>query len=274
MTAMRFLAALLVSLLIVACASPTPASAPASPASTATDDAGSTEVSADATADSEEQVLSPPSPPAPSEPRVVTLDGDVRVDVAAGTVSFPGTIALDEGWLEVGVCRAGTREHEAVVVTGSTPSIVHAGLLLAGLEPGKPGGYHANGSAFGPTGDRVVVELQPLDDAGAPAGDPIPFASTVLDVRSPEEVPDLGWVFAGSQVLPNPPSMGPGEYYAADFGGSLIGLSTFGDEVVGAIEVRSPDSGVDDAVWKIRPGVLPAAGTRVRVVVTRSPERP
>jgi hypothetical protein len=205
---------------------------------------------------------------------VITLDGDVRVEVAAGIVSFPGTVALDEGWLEVGVCRVGTREHEAVVVTGSRPSIVHAGLLLAGLEPGKPGGYHENGAAFGPIGDRVVVELQPLDATGEAVGDPIPFASTVLDVRAPEEIPDLGWVFAGSAVLPNPPSMGPGEYYAADFGGSLIGLSTFGDEVVGAIEVRSPDSGVDDAVWKIRPDILPPAGTRVRVVIRRWIEGP
>ena len=220
------------------------------------------------------EAAGPSAPEPPAAPRIVTLDGDVRVEVAAGIVSFPGTIALDEGWLEVGVCRVGTREHEAVVVTGSTPSIVHAGLLLAGFEPGKPGGYHENGSAFGPTGDRVTVELRPVDDAGLPVGEPIPLASTVLDVRDPEAIPQLGWVFSGSEVLPNPPSMGPGEYYAADFGGSLVGLSTFGDEVVGAIEVRSPDSGVDDAVWKIRPGVLPPAGTRVRVVIRRATERP
>jgi hypothetical protein len=220
------------------------------------------------------EAAGPSAPEPPAAPRIVTLDGDVRVEVAAGIVSFPGTIALDEGWLEVGVCRVGTREHEAVVVTGSTPSIVHAGLLLAGLEPGKPGGYHENGAAFGPTGDRVTVELRPVDEAGVVVGEPIPFASTVLDVRDPEAIPELGWVFSGSEVLPNPPSMGPGEYYAADFGGSLVGLSTFGDEVVGAIEVRSPDSGVDDAVWKIRPGVLPSAGTRVRVVIRRATERP
>jgi hypothetical protein len=220
------------------------------------------------------EAAAPSAPEPPAAPRIVTLDGDVRVEVAAGIVSFPGTIALDEGWLEVGVCRVGTREHEAVVVTGSAPSIVHAGLLLAGLEPGRPGGYHENGSAFGPTGDRVMVGLQPLDEAGEPSGDAIPFASTVLDVRTPDEIPDLGWVFSGSEVLPNPPSVGPGEYYAADFGGSLVGLSTFGDEVVGAIEVRSADSGVDDAVWKIRPGILPPAGTRVRVVIRRWTEGP
>lgn len=214
--------------------------------------------------------LSASLPPlTPSAPRVVTLDGDVRVEVTAGIVSFPGTIALDDGWLEVGVCRLGTREHEAIVVTGSPPSIVHAGLLLAGFESGRPGGYHENGAAFGPEGDRVEVELQPVDDDGLELGPPIPFVAAVLDTRTPDEMPLLGWVFAGSAVLPNPPSMGPGEYYAADFGGSVVGLSTFGDEVLAAIEMRSPDSGVDEAVWKIRPGVLPPAGSRVRVVIRR-----
>ncbi len=249
MTAMRSLFAVALLLLVVGCAS----SPPEDPSASASDDT---------------------PPPTPAPPRLITLDGDVRVEVQAGVVSFPGTIALDDGWLEVGVCRVGTREHEAVVVTGSTPSIIHAGLLLAGVEPGRPGGYHENGAAFGPTGDRVVVDLQPVDDAGEPVGDPIPFAATVLDVRAPEETPGLGWVFAGSQVLPNPPSMGPGEYYAADFGGSILGLSTFGDEVLGAVEVRSPDSGVDDAVWKIRAGSLPPAGTRIRVVIRRATARP
>lgn len=210
----------------------------------------------------------PPLPP--SEPRIVTLDGGVRVEVAAGIVSFPGVIALDEGWLEVAVCRQGTREHEAIVVTGTLPSIVHAGLLLAGLESGRPGGYHENGSAFGPEGDRIEVTIQPTDDAGVAVGDEIALATAVLDTRTPEEIPNLGWVFAGSMVLTKPPSMGPGDYYAADYGGSIVGLSTFGDEVLGAIEIRSPDAGVDDAVWKIRPEVLPPAGSRVRVVIRRA----
>lgn len=215
--------------------------------------------------------LSAPRPPLPpSEPRVVTLDGDVRVEVTAGVVSFPGQIALDDGWLEVGVCRVGTREHEAIVVTGSLPSLVHAGLLLAGFESGRPGGYHENGASFGPEGDRLEVLLQPIDEDGGASAPPIPFASAVLDTRTPDEVPRLGWVFAGSAVLPNPPSMGPGEYYAADFGGSVVGLSTFGDEVLAALETRSPDSGVDEAVWRMRPGVLPPAGTPVRVVIRRA----
>ena len=200
----------------------------------------------------------------------MALDGGVEVELPAGIVSFPGFIALDEGWLEVGVCRQGTREHEAVVVTGALPSIVHAGLLLAGLDSGRPGGYHPNGAAFGPEGDPVLVVIQPLDEAGGPVGEPIPFAAAVLDTRTPEETPTLGWVFAGSAVLPNPASMGPGEYYAADYGGSVVGLSTFGDEVLGAVEMRSPDSGVDEAVWKIRKGVLPPEGTPVRVVIRRA----
>ena len=64
--------------------------------------------------------------------------------------------------------------------------------------------------------------------------------------------------------------MGPGEYYAADFAGTVVGLSTFGDEVVAVEEVRSPEAGIDPPVWRIRTGVLPEIDTPVTVVLKRS----
>ena len=82
----------------------------------------------------------------------------------------------------------------------------------------------------------------------------LPLAEAIEDAR--EQVSPV-WVFAGSLVRPNPSSMGPGEYYAADYAGTVVGLSTFGDEVVAVEEVRSPESGVDPPVWRIRAGVLP-----------------
>ena len=94
-------------------------------------------------------------------------------------------------------------------------------------------------------------------------------AEAVDAVEDERGTPDLQWVFAGSSFHPNPPAMGPGEYYAADYAGTIVGLTTFGDEVVAAVEVRSPESGIDAPVWTIRKGVLPPPGSRVTLVLRR-----
>ena len=196
--------------------------------------------------------------------RTVIMDGGVTAVIGGGLVTVPGWIELEQGWLEVGVCRQGTREHETVVATTSLPSVVHAALLLAGFEPGSPAWYRADGSSGPATGDAVVVEIHVDDQTDSPRV--IPLSEAVADERG---APDLHWVFAGSSFHPNPPAMGPGEYYAADYAGTIVGLTTFGDEVVAAVEVRSPEIGIDPAVWTIREGVLPPVGSRVTLVLRR-----
>ncbi|MBC03932.1 MAG: hypothetical protein CMJ34_11625 [Phycisphaerae bacterium] len=200
-------------------------------------------------------------------PREVALEGGVIAMVDAGVVSMPGWIELQEGWLEVGVCRQGTREHETVVATTCRPSVVHAAMLLAGFEPGSPAWYRADGSSGPATGDPVAVEIHIEDESGSIRV--LPLAAAIDDARG---AGDLSWVFAGSAFQPNPPQMGPGEFYVADYAGTIVGLTTFGDEVVAAVEVRSPEIGIDPAVWKIRPGVLPPPGSQVTLVLRRPRE--
>ena len=194
----------------------------------------------------------------------IELEGGVLAVVDAGVVTLPGWITLEEGWLEVAVCRQGTREHESVVATTARPSIVHAALLLAGLEPGRPARYRPDGTFEPASGDSVEISIR--FEAGEPAAGEMPLGDAILDERGDESV---DWLFAGSTVHPNPPSLGPGEYYAADYAGTIVGLTTFGDEVVAAREARSPEIGIDPAVWKVRPGVLPPIGTPVTVIIRR-----
>jgi hypothetical protein len=199
---------------------------------------------------------------------VVELDGGVTAWVGQGRVEFPGLVSLDEGWLEVAVCRRGSREHESIVVTDAVPSVVHAAMLLAGLEPGTPATFDEQTRLpLPPTGTMISIELR-FASSDAAGGVPIslPLAGAIEDAR--EQVSPI-WVFAGSLVRQNPPSMGPGEYYAADYAGTVVGLSTFGDEVVAVEEVRSPESGIDAPVWRIRSGVLPEIDTPVTVVLKR-----
>ena len=92
---------------------------------------------------------------------VVELDGGVRAWVGQGRVEFPGMVSLDQGWLEVAVCRRGTREHESIVVTDAIPSVVHAAMLLAGLESGAPASFdEETHRPIPPTGMRVSIELR------------------------------------------------------------------------------------------------------------------
>lgn len=201
---------------------------------------------------------------------IVKLDGGVTAWVGQGRVEFPGMVSLDQGWLEVAVCRRGSREHESIVVTDAIPSVVHAAMLLAGLEPGTPATFDEKSRLpIPPTGTVVSIELRfSASDLAVDVPIVLPLAEAIEDAR--EQVSPV-WVFAGSLVRPNPSSMGPGEYYAADYAGTVVGLSTFGDEVVAVEEVRSPESGVDPPVWRIRAGVLPEVDTAVTVVLKRSP---
>ena len=210
-----------------------------------------------------------PKRPKPESGRIVDLDGGVRAWVGQRRVEFPGMISLDQGWLEVAVCRRGSREHESIVVTDAMPSVVHAAMLLAGLTPGTPATYDEETRLpIPPEGPVISIELRfasPEPDGEDPTS--FPLVSVIEDARA--AVAPV-WVFAGSLVRPNPQSMGPGEYYAADYAGTVVGLSTFGDEVVAVEEVRSPESGVDPPVWRIRPGVLPEIDTPVTVVLRGS----
>ena len=204
----------------------------------------------------------------PPAPRIIELEGGVRTWVDAGRVEFPGEITLETGWLEVAVCRRSTREHESIVVADVVPSVVHAALLLAGFEPGAPATWdEATNSPIPPRGPLVTIELRfgPNGPDGPDARE-VRLESMIEDARA-RALPK--WVFAGSLLRPNPPSMGDGEYFLADYAGTFVGLTTFGDEVIAAEEVRSPETGVDPPVWRIREGSVPPVGTEVTVVVRR-----
>ena len=197
----------------------------------------------------------------------IELEGGVLAVVDAGVVTLPGWITLG-GWLEVAVCRQGTREHESVVATTARPSIVHAALLLAGLEPGRPARYRPDGTFEPASGGPVEISIR--FDAEEPAAGEMPLGDAILDERGDESV---DWLFAGSTVHPNPPSLGPGEYYAADYAGTIVGLTTFGDEVVAAREARSPEIGIDLGL-EGSAGVLPPIGMPVTVIIRRPGRRP
>lgn len=181
----------------------------------------------------------------------------------------PAEVSLESGWLEQVVCRRGTRDHEAVLVVDVAPSQVQAALLMIELVPGEPGRWifeEVPGSdrpvvrRVEPRGDRVSVSVRWGEGEALRER---PVADWITDIDG-GDFPSSPWVFGGSffdRVAPEAP-----EFFAADASGSLVGLVTFGDEVLGLERIRSDQVGVDAAEWMVRTGVVPPPGTPVQLV--------
>lgn len=198
----------------------------------------------------------------------------IRADAQAGWVEITGTVPIlvddpdaPDVFLEVIVCTPDTKEHETLVVTSARPSHVHAALLMIGLEPGRPGhwtwegaGRDARLTGHDPTGDRVAVTIRWTDAEGA---ERVAHPSEwIRHHGTGERPPAAAFVFAGSRML----DRGFGrEMYDADGAGVLVGLATFGSEVIAWPTTFSPDSGVEEPVWVADPKTTPALGTTVRV---------
>lgn len=216
---------------------------------------------------------SPPPPPevaAPEGPREVFPF--VRVDREAGFVEIDGIVPIDAHhprtprvYLEAIVCATDTKDHESLVATRARPSHVHAALLLLGIEPGRPGTWDWSGTtirAVPPQGPRVVVEILVEGKPQTPAD----WVVSARDGRKLGEAePGEGFLFAGSQGVRRQSR----EMYRADGEGCIVGLTTFGGEVIAWSRMHSPEADIEEPVWIANKDVVPPVGTPVVVRIRR-----
>lgn len=212
--------------------------------------------------------------PQPQAHRLVDVFPGIRIDTKRQIVEFDARISdlIQEPYqgrsfyLEQFVASAGTKDHEAVVVTDAKPSNIHAALLLINLQPGRPviwtypKGKVVAHEPKGPALDvQFVVDGQTIE--------PRHWAVTKGGTPFPEEK-DGGWVFAGSQMA------GPDDarFYEADTAGTIVGLASFGTEVVAWHEPVSHEEADDQLQWVAALDVIPPAGTPVVVRLIHRPE--
>ncbi|MBL0926349.1 MAG: hypothetical protein IBJ11_01695 [Phycisphaerales bacterium] len=206
--------------------------------------------------------------------RAKTIDIEARVS--------PMMVALDKQpfFLELTACTPDSKEHESLVVTRARPSHIHAALLALGLQPGKPAAFRTEGgrSVREPAnGPRVTVEFRWKDATGA-----VRLARPQEWIRhhkTGEAFPAGDWVFAGSRMAVTKPGpfappdqRTPREYYLADGEGTLIGLTSFGSEVLAWPTPISPDSSADEPVWTANKDTVPKADTPVTIRLTVAPD--
>jgi len=223
----------------------------------------------------------------------------LTVHVKEKYIDIEGVIGINDGYLEQVACTPGTRGYESLVIAFARPSHIHAALLLLGLEPGKPGHWeavaadadHPKGSyrVVGPVGDKVKVTVLYRKTAKAIDGDSekkveedegvnkkvakdnegeepqgemveVPVRDWIVDIRTGKRFPEGLWVFGGSRMKKD---FTDTERYVADLSGSIVGLVTFGDEVLGWNEVWPDEEAVLEPEWVCNTKVMPAWNTKV-----------
>ncbi|MFM7051147.1 MAG: YdjY domain-containing protein [Planctomycetota bacterium] len=219
------------------------------------------------TAGATDSADSAPAAPSAPEPKWIELTPLIRADRASRTVELRATAVLEVGFLEQYVCLVGTREHEALFAFEGKASEVHAALLLVGIEAGEPGRWREvtrdDGSlaveGVAPRGGEIAIEVL------IEGRDPLPLehfvrASPVVPALDGARPPSR-FVFAGSRIYRNPRT--GAERYVADGSGSLVGLVTFGDETIAAVEVIPDQASAATPLWEVFSERMPKPGTRV-----------
>lgn len=218
---------------------------------------------------------------------LVNLVPGLRLDRAARMVEFDAEVVFEQrevrsadgevlyvfgDWLELVVCSRRSREHESLLVTDVRPSAIHAGLLMLGLEPGRPSGLVSDpedesavvvARAEGP---ELVVTVV-LERDGVEVEEPV--GRWVRVKATGEDLEGATWLFSGSKMVEIPAELtedGVGvERYLADLSGSILTLVNFRDDLmVRSTEVTSGDDGQALGGFVER---IPEVGTRVRVRV-------
>ncbi|MFN3165961.1 MAG: YdjY domain-containing protein [Phycisphaeraceae bacterium] len=218
------------------------------------------------------------APERPAEPKdalsaaiaeVNRQDNGVTIHREGHYVDVEAKVCLRVGeFLEMFACTKDTREHESILVIDAQPSTMHLGLLLLGLEPGKPLSYDMNVDppklvpASGPKVKVYVVQTIDGEEKQTPANE------WVKDNKTGKKMKGHTWLFAGSVQT----SYEGKPLYLADVNGSVVSLVNFGDDLLTLDNTMTQDNSSHDKVWAPNTDAIPKVGTKVTLRLR--PEKP
>ena len=205
----------------------------------------------------------------------------VKVNLEKKSVDVTAAVCLREGSLEFIACTPDSKEHESIVVVKAKPSHIHTALLLLRAKPGHPAIRKMVGDEdnprwidIPPQGSPVTVSLVVPGKDGKPVEFPISDFVARIDYDSDPEEPEVEdttkrlqhFVFAGSHLYGKE---GAPKTYLADTSGSVISLSTFGDELLCLPAVYANEN--QALQWEVNPKHLPKIGTEITLRLTPTP---
>jgi hypothetical protein len=91
------------------------------------------------------------------DPSWKRLGKDLWFDQAGNRVVLRARVCQTDAPLEHLLCRKNSKEHESILVTEAPPQMIHAGLLLTGVEPGHPVRFRPKFEP--PAGPVIAVEV-------------------------------------------------------------------------------------------------------------------
>lgn len=215
-----------------------------------------------------------PAKPAPADgidqaiEQVNKQNNGITVNRKAGYVDIDGKVCLRSAeFLEMFACTPDTREHESIVVLDAEPSVIHVGLLLLGLEPGKPLHYDR---AFDPP--KLVEARGPQIDVFvvykiAGKEREIPANRWIKDNQTDKMMPGNTWLFAGSVTT----EVEGKKMYLADLNGSAISLVNFGDDLLTLPNKMTQSNASHGKTWAPRTEAIPKVGTKIQLRLRPKP---
>jgi hypothetical protein len=201
--------------------------------------------------------LGPPLVDAPGDLHRLDPVSPVWLDMKHHQVVFQGEVCQANYPLEFLVTYP-DRGYESVMVAKVKPSVVHAGLVALGAEPGHPAQFDPKYEPA--TGAQVEIRVR-WKDKGGQRRDCL-ARDWVRNIKTKKAL-DIDWVFGGSHLVQNP-TTGKQEY-VADMSGDFISVLNLGSVTLdlplkseGAIENRSFEGYTER---------MPAAGTPVTLLL-------
>lgn len=184
------------------------------------------------------------------------LVGGITVDPRTRSISFPATLNLAQGVLEVIIATPEGRLHEALLKADISPLRLQALLYTLNLSNGP-----RQRDTTGRMGDLVDIDLEYTGADGKAVREPV--ESWIRDTRTGAPMKRLGWVFTGS-------AMRDGVFLAEEEGNICINYS------VGSAIFDSPDSqSLDDTIHVVEPSRRePGLGAPVKVIITPRDKTP
>jgi hypothetical protein len=200
--------------------------------------------------------LPEPGAAAPSQPPLREVSpgvfqiGLVTLDKEKRTVSFPGSVNMDEGVVEYVLVSATGKLHESVLKTDAEPTHVHlAVLLLTGKTEATPAGKMADPTLAGET---VFIRVR-FRAGGEPAE--MPVEDLVLNTETQAPMSRGEWIYNGSRLIEG--------VFIAQRDGSIISTIRDPDALI-----NNPRPGRDnDEIWHANQKVTPPVNTPVEIIV-------
>jgi hypothetical protein len=203
--------------------------------------------------------------------------GGVDVDFAARALSIEAAVLIKNELLEYVLVGPGGAAHESLFLTEVTPSLLNAGMLALGVEPGTNATW--KGVEPAPSLEERRAGKKPFEVV-PPAGDGFHVYAAwregeeVYSYRVEDLIANLKtgramvrhvWVFLGSAFIE--PSPGKEEVFAADVEQNLVNLTFFREGHTLATAALADCE--DQSIWAANPWLLPERGARVRLIFAR-----